>query len=216
MSKEQKGFIVYGDTKALADELTDEQLGQLFRAMLTYFTDGKAPKFAGVLKFVWITVRQQMDRDMEKYEKKCEKNRESIKAYWDKVKTDTNENERKRTKTNATNKDTNTKTKTKKDTDTDTTTNTNTDTKGAALEQRGGGGECDDDFDLWKKLTADDIDRIYEVYPDSGGFLIEEVVADVKTKRKKVKNARTYILGYAKRVSWDDKAEHGTMPWEVS
>ena len=215
MSKEQKGFIVYGDTKALADELTDEQLGQLFRAMLTYFTDGKAPKFAGVLKFVWITVRQQMDRDMEKYEKKCERNRENIKKYWSEVKSNTNVNERIRTNTTATNINTNTDTKTKKDTNTDTTTNTDT-KAGAALTQRGGGGECDDDFDLWKRLTPDDIDRIYDVYPESGGFLIEEVVADVKTKRKKVKNARTYILGYAKRVGWDDKAEHGLMPWEVS
>ena len=39
MSKDQKGFIVYGDTKALADELTDEQLGQLFRGMLNYFVE---------------------------------------------------------------------------------------------------------------------------------------------------------------------------------
>ena len=206
MSKDQKGFIVYGDIKAVIDELADEQVAQLFRGMVEYFTTGKAPKFSGVLKFVWITIKQQMDRDKEKYDAKCEKNRENIKAYWERTK----ENERIRTNTNATNKDTNTNTDTKTNTDTDTTTTTNTDTNA-----RGGGG-CDDDFNIWKRLTPDDIDAIYDVYPDSGGYLIEEVASDVKAKRKNVRNARTYILGYAKRVGWDDKADHGKMPWEVS
>lgn len=205
MSKEQKGFIVYGDIKAVIDEMTDEQVALLFRGMVDYFTEGKAPKFTGVLKFVWITVQQQMDRDKEKYVEKCERNRSNITKRWEREK-DTNEYGRIRTNTNDTNTNTNTDTNTKKDTD----TTTNTDTK-----DRGGGG-CSDDFDLWKKLTPEDIDKIYDAYPDSGGFLIEEVVADVKQKRKKIKNAASYILGYAKKVGWDDKADHGPLPWEVS
>lgn len=205
MSKEQKGFIVYGDIKAVIDEMTDEQVAQLFRGMVNYFTEGKAPKFTGVLKFVWITVQQQMDRDKEKYVEKCERNRSNITKRWEREK-DTNEYGRIRTNTNDTNTNTNTDTNTKKDTDTTTTTNT---------KDRGGGG-CSEEFDLWKKLTPEDIDKIYDAYPESGGFLIEEVVADVKQKRKKIKNAASYILGYAKKVSWDDKAEHGLMPWEVS
>ena len=214
MSKEQKGFIVYGDIKAVIDELDDSQVAQLFRGMVEYFISGKVPKFSGVLKFVWITIKQQMDRDQQKYDAKCEKNRRNIKEYWDSVKNDTNVYGRIRTNTIATNTNTNTNTNTdtdtKKDTDTDTTTTTNTDTKD------GGGGGCSDDFDLWKRLSPDDIDRIYDAYPDSGGFLIEEVAADVKAKRKKVNNAASYILGYAKKVGWDDKAEHGAVPWEVS
>ena len=71
-----------------------------------------------------------------------------------------------------------------------------------------GGGSNGDEFNLWKKLTPNDIDTIYDAYPDSGGFLIEEVVAEVKRKRKQVDNAVSYILGYAKNVSWDDKANH--------
>lgn len=205
MSKEQKGFIVYGDIKAVIDEMTDEQVAQLFRGMVNYFTEGKAPKFTGVLKFVWITVQQQMDRDKEKYVEKCERNRSNITKRWEREK-DTNEYGRIRTNTIDTNTNTNTDTNTKKDTDTTTTTDT---------KDRGGGG-CSDEFDLWKKLTPEDIDKIYDAYPESGGFLIEEVVADVKQKRKKIKNAASYILGYAKKVSWDDKAEHGLMPWEVS
>ena len=209
MSKDQKGFIVYGDIKAVIDELADDQVAQLFRGMVGYFTEGRDPDFTGVLKFVWITVRQQMDRDMEKYVEKCERNRANARKRWS-TEDDANVCDRMRTHAMDANINTNTDTDTKKDTDTDTTTTTKTDTK-----DRGGGGYSDE-FNLWKKLTPEDIDRIYDIYPDSGGFLIEEVVADVKHKRKKIKNAASYILGYAKKVGWDDKADHGPMPWEAS
>lgn len=99
MSKEQKGFIVYGDIQDVLKELDDEQVAQLFRGMVNYFVDGKAPKFTGVLKFVWIPIKQHMDRDAEKYEKRCEKNRENVKKRWER----TNEYERIRAYTNDTN-----------------------------------------------------------------------------------------------------------------
>ena len=81
--KDQKGFIVYGDTKAVVDELTDEQAGRLFRGMLEYFVDGNEPEFSDVLKFVFIPIRQQMDRNANKYEKRCERNKENAKKRWD-------------------------------------------------------------------------------------------------------------------------------------
>ena len=99
MSKEQKGFIVYGDIQDVLKELDDEQVAQLFRGMVNYFVDGKASKFTGVLKFVWIPIKQHMDRDAEKYEKRCEKNRENVKKRWERA----NEYERIRTNTNDTN-----------------------------------------------------------------------------------------------------------------
>lgn len=117
MSKDQKGFIVYGDTKALADELTDEQLGQLFRGMLSYFVEGKAPKFSGVLKFAFIPIKQQMDRDAIKYDKRCEKNRANANKRWQ-----SDANAYNRMQSDAI--DANTNTKTNKDTKTDTGTNT--------------------------------------------------------------------------------------------
>ena len=203
MSKEQKGFIVYGDTKALADELNDEQLGQLFRGMLDYFAEGKAPKFSGILKFAFIPIKQQMDRDAEKYVEKCEKMRANAKKRW---KSDANAYKRNQLNANDANTNTNTDTNTKTDTDTDTTTNTDTDTNTKA---RGGGVSADDDaFNLWKKLDASGIDAIYAEYPESGGYLIEEVAADVRQKKKRVRNPVSYVLGYAKKVGWDDSADH--------
>lgn len=206
MAKEQKGFIIYGDTEPVVDRLTDEEAGQLFKGMVKYFNSGETPSFSGVLEFVFIPIKQQMDRDSEKYEEKCQKNREKIQKYWNKVKGNTTEYHSIPMYSNATNTktdtDTDTDTKTKTDTDTKTTTNKNT-------KSRGGGSDKDDDsFNIWKQLNADDIDRIYDAYPDSGGFLIDEVAAEVRTNRRRVKNAVNYILGYAKKVEWDDKADH--------
>lgn len=72
-----------------------------------------------------------------------------------------------------------------------------------ALASSGGGG-LDDKYNIWKMLGADGIDRVYEVYPESGGFLLQEVYEDIKTKRKEVKSPLSYVLGYAKNKEWDD------------
>ena len=205
MSKDQKGFVVYGDIEESLNELSDEQVANLFRGMVNYFNTGKEPKFTGLLRLAFIPIRQQMDRDVDKYEKKCQKNKENIQKYWDKVKTNTNEYERIQSNTNvyecippntfATN--TNTKTNTDTKTDTDTTTTT---------KHRGGG--LDEEFNIWNQLGADGIDAVYEAYPNSGGFLLDAVHNEIKTKKKKVKSPLGYVLGYAKKVGWDDKAEH--------
>lgn len=206
MAKEQKGFIIYGDTEPVVDRLTDEEAGQLLKGMVKYFNSGEVPDFSGVLEFVFIPIKQQMDRDAEKFAEKCEKNRNNIRSYWDKVKGDTDEYDRIRPNTMATNTKTNTDTNTKTDTDTTTTTDTN----------GGGGSDPDEDsFDLWKKLDPEGIDRIYAAYPESGAFLIDEVASEVRTKRRRVKNAVNYVLGYAKKVGWDDNADHFVAPWEV-
>lgn len=198
MSTEQKGFIVYKDLHAVVDELTDEQAGQLFKGMIAYSADGTEPKFDGVLKFVFIPIRQQMDRDSDKYDEKCEKMRANAHKRWQ-----SNANASKSTQLDANNANTNTDTDTKTNTKTKTNTTTNTNT----AERRGGSG-CDDDFNLWKMIDADGIDQIYEAYPESGGFLLDEVYADVRAKKKKIKDPVAYVLGYARKVGWDDKANH--------
>lgn len=119
MSTEQKGFIVYKDLHAVVDELTDEQAGQLFKGMIAYSADGTEPKFDGVLKFVFIPIKQQMDRDSDKYDAKCEKMRANANKRWQ-----NNANVSKGNQLDANNANTNTDTD--KDTKTETDTNTNT------------------------------------------------------------------------------------------
>ena len=200
MSKEQRGFIVYGDIQDVLTELDDQQTAQLFRGMVDYFVSGKDPKFTGVLKFVFIPIKQQMDRNADKYEKKCEKMRENANKRWNNAiasKSNQLDANDANTKTN-----TDTDTNTKKDTDTDTTTNT--DTKSVS----GGRFKVDDEFNIWKRLTPEDIDVLYEKFPNSGGLLIDKVFEEVRDKRIKVKSGLNYILGYAKNVGWDDNADH--------
>ena len=192
MSKEQRGFIVYGDIQDVLTELDDQQTAQLFRGMVDYFVSGKDPKFTGVLKFVFIPIKQQMDRNADKYEKKCEKMRENANKRWNNAKAFNGM----QLDANDANTNTKTKTDTKIKTDTDTTTTTNT---------NGGGA---DEFNIFKMLGGEGIDKIYDEYPNSGGDLIQEVYENVKAKRTSVKNPVAYVLGYAKRVGWDDNADH--------
>ena len=121
MVKEQKGFIVYGDIKATADELSDDQLGKLFRGMIGYFVDGNDPGFKDELKFAFIPIKQQMDRDANKYDAKCERMRENAQKRWrdNAIASKSNQLDANDANTN-TNKDT----KTNKDKDKNTNTNT--------------------------------------------------------------------------------------------
>ena len=202
MSKEQRGFIVYGDIQDVLTELDDQQTAQLFRGMVDYFVSGKDPKFTGVLKFVFIPIKQQMDRNADKYEKKCEKMRENANKRWQNaIASKSNQLDANDANTNT---DTDTDTDTNTNTDTDTDTTTNTDTKSVS----GGRYKCDDEFNIWKRLTPEDIDVLYDKFPNSGGLLIDAVYEDVKSKRTKVKSGLKYILGYAKNVGWDDNADH--------
>ena len=210
MDKEQKGFVVYGDIRATANELTDEQLGKLFRGMIDYFVDGNEPKFKGELKFAFIPIKQQMDRDADKYIQKCEKMRANANRRWNSMQLNANECNCNQLDANDANTNTNTNTNTNKDTNTTTTTNTDTNTNA------GGGGDYDGKFDIWNRLTTEDVDAIYAEYPNSGGDLIETVVADVKCKKKQIRKVVPYILGYAKKVNWDDNEEHFVAPWEAA
>ena len=128
-------FIVYHDIMEVISELSDEDVGRLFRGIVEYSAEQKEPKFTGVLKFVFIPIKQQLDRNVEKYEKRCEKNRQNIQSYWNETKgkdADTNEYERiqsntnvfneKRSYTIATDTDTDTDTDTERDKDTESTT----------------------------------------------------------------------------------------------
>ena len=62
--------------------------------------------------------------------------------------------------------------------------------------------------EFWKRLSPEEIDSIYEAYPESGGFLIDEVANDVVRRKAVIKKPCSYILAYAKRVKWDDSADH--------
>ena len=100
----KKGVIVYYDIIEQLEDFSDEQVGQMFRAIINYDKEGIIPNFTGEMKVAFKFIKLTIDRNKEEYNAKCEKNRQIIQEYWDKKKC-TNEYERIRTNTNATDKD---------------------------------------------------------------------------------------------------------------
>ena len=88
-------FILYTSDYQLIEGLTDEQLGQLIRALFIYARDGKVIKLEPVVRMAFVFIKDKIDRNQQKYQKKCERNRENIRKRWNKSNTnDTKENER--------------------------------------------------------------------------------------------------------------------------
>jgi len=67
MAEEKKSFVVYCDLEEILNELSDEEAGILFKAMVGYAQNGNEPELGIPLKYVWIPIRQQMERDAEKW-----------------------------------------------------------------------------------------------------------------------------------------------------
>lgn len=217
MSESKDSFVVYTDIKEIVDELDDKQVATLFRAMLDFRITGKAPKLTGTLKYIFIPIRQQMERDKIKWEQ----TRAARAKSGQKGGIASGKSRKKANEANEANaseeKPLNSKVSPSSESSDEANEAVNVNVPVTVTDNvnvnvttttTGGGSLVDDDFSIWKNMTPQDVDSIYEVYPESGGFLIDEVYADVKQKKKKVDNPVAYILGYAKNVNWDDKAEH--------
>ena len=88
-------FILYTSDYQLIEELTDEQLGQLTRALFIYARDGEVINLEPVVRMAFVFIKDKIDRNQQKYQKKCERNRENIRKRWNKSNTNnTKENER--------------------------------------------------------------------------------------------------------------------------
>lgn len=69
-------FILYTSYYALIEGLTDEQLGQLTRAIFLYARDGKVIKLEPVVRMAFAFIKDNIERNQDKYQAKCEKNRQ--------------------------------------------------------------------------------------------------------------------------------------------
>lgn len=65
------------------EPLNDAERGRLFTACLTYSMTGADPDLRGNERFVWPTIREQIDRDSKKYSDFCKKQQENIRKRWD-------------------------------------------------------------------------------------------------------------------------------------
>lgn len=72
----KESFILYTEQAEIINELTDEQAGQLLKAIYKY-ANGEETELAGITKLAFIPIRQQIDRNAEKYEAFKEKQAEN-------------------------------------------------------------------------------------------------------------------------------------------
>ena len=74
----KKSIIIYADCIAILEELTYEQAGRLFKAILAYVNEEPVTEIEGdpALKMAFVVLRKQIDRDTEKYEEICRKRKE--------------------------------------------------------------------------------------------------------------------------------------------
>ena len=71
-------FNAYHSYLKSIDPLNDAERGRLFTALLEYSSTGVTPDLRGNERFIFPTMKEQIDRDMQKYEAKCNKNRENV------------------------------------------------------------------------------------------------------------------------------------------
>lgn len=217
MSDSKDSFVVYTDIKEIIDELDDKQVATLFRAMVEFRVTGKAPKLTGTLKYIFIPIRQQMERDKEKWEQtRAARAKSGQKGGIASGKSRKKVNEANEANASSENplilrvrKNGSNSSEANEAVNVNVNVNDNVTVTDTVTTTTVGSGRSDgDEFNIWKRMSPEDVDAIYDVYPESGGLLIDEVYAEVKNKRKKVKDPVAFILGYAKNKKWDDDADH--------
>lgn len=72
----KKSFILHTDSLAVLDELSDQQAGQLFKAIRNY-NEGLETELDFGLRMAFLPFKHQFDRDAEKYASIVERNRKN-------------------------------------------------------------------------------------------------------------------------------------------
>lgn len=90
--------LLYGNYEDVFNTMKDAQVARLIRAMLHYLNTGEELPIKGPESAIWCLMKDQLQRNMEKYDEVCEKNRKNSKAYWDAQKGEEAESEQKESK----------------------------------------------------------------------------------------------------------------------
>lgn len=65
---EKVSFLMYLDYEEQFNLLTNEELGQLMRAIMQYEKTKQEPRLEGTLKMAFSFIKAQLDRDRDKWE----------------------------------------------------------------------------------------------------------------------------------------------------
>lgn len=70
----KKGFLLYHEYAEHFDLLTNEEIGQLMRAIFAYEISGEILPLAGAAKMAFSFIRADLDQNREKYKERCSRN----------------------------------------------------------------------------------------------------------------------------------------------
>jgi len=77
MAEGKKSFVLYSDQKAIFDELTDEQAGQLIKHIYSYVNDEDPVTDDQIIKISFTPIKLQLKRDLQKWEAQQDQRREA-------------------------------------------------------------------------------------------------------------------------------------------
>ena len=74
------GVMIYFEVRPCLTQMSIEEKGRLFDAILSYAEDGEVPDFDDRLLIAWSFIRQRIDFDQAKYDAKCRRAKEAREA----------------------------------------------------------------------------------------------------------------------------------------
>ena len=196
------GIILYPDMiEDAMSILSSDEFIELMKIIINYKKTGNVPKnMSKMMTLAFLPFKQTMDINQERYEKKCQQNRENINKRWNNEE-DTNEYERIQSNNSYTN-DTNT--------NTNTNTDTNTNNKKENIKEKEPkihfaefvtmtNAEYEKLVSTYSKEFADQCIEVLDNYKGSSGkkyksdyrAILTWVIDEVKKRKKSITNAKT-------------------------
>ena len=199
-------FILYSENEEIFDRLSDEEAGQLIKAIFDYQRTGEVPELPRLLEFIMLPIKSTLDRNAEKYEKIVEKRRQAGSIGGKTTQANASQN-----KANASESEQVLEKSSKRvanqaehvhehvndnvhvhDNDNETTT---TDSLGVVVY------DDDGSTNIWGSLSSEEVEAIYHRFGEDRGFdLIDAVHDDVKERRAKIKRPYQYVIGCARKL----------------
>ena len=73
MAEDKKGFLLYADQKELFSQLPNEKAGELIKHIFSYVNDENPTTSDLIINLAFTPIKQQLKRDLTKYEDKIDK-----------------------------------------------------------------------------------------------------------------------------------------------
>ena len=84
MAKNKKSVLLYCDIIHTVEPLTNEEAGKLFKHYLRYINDQNPESPDRLTALLFEPIKQNLKRDLKKWEGKCESNSLNARARWEK------------------------------------------------------------------------------------------------------------------------------------